>query len=132
MLRSVLAVIAGYVSLSLLVMTSFALIMVIMPQAFPKPGAAPADSLLILILTLGFAFAVIGGYLTAILADRSHFKHVLFLAAVVLGFGIVKIAVEYGIFPMWYLLTQLASGIGGVLAGGKMRLAIKPVLSKQV
>ncbi len=129
MFRSVIAIITGYISLSLLVITSFAIIMVIIPDAIPEPGAVPATSFLILILILGLFFAVIGGYLTALIAQRMHFKHVIFLAGIVLGMGILNLFAEYGTLPFWYLLIQIFTGIIGVLAGGKLRLTIKPVKS---
>ncbi|MEE9554137.1 MAG: hypothetical protein V3W18_07530 [candidate division Zixibacteria bacterium] len=129
MFRSVIAIITGYLSMSLLVMTSFAIIMVIMPDALPEPSVMPATSFLILVLILGLFYAVIGGYLTALIAQRSHFKHVIFLAGIVLGLGILNMFAEYGTMPFWYLLIQVFTGIIGVLSGGKIRLTIKPVKS---
>lgn len=124
--RSILAVVAGYLVMAAIVMGMFALIKVTMPAAFPTADAFPETQFVLLILAGGFVAAVIAGYTTAAIARRNAMKHGLVLAIVVLIGGIFTMLGDEANQPLWYHLSLIGLGVGGVVMGAKMRSCFAP------
>ena len=129
MLRSILAVLAGYVAMTLATMIGI----VILAWAFGHPlnstatQSAPSTPYVLCNLVLSLAGAVLGGWTTARIASRSPVRHALALGAVVLVLGVAYAAKDWGgVQPGWYLVVLPLLGGSGIVAGGVFGAARKP------
>lgn len=121
MLRSILSVLAGYGVVMVLTMGFFAVLTVLFPDTFSveNEGTLPSTPWLLGILGFGLLSAVASGYVTAFLARRSPFKHVLALAGVFLAMNLVYLGSVGQGQPLWYSLGLGLVGVAGVLLGGR-------------
>jgi hypothetical protein len=142
MLRSILAVIAGYVAIFLLIFVLFtALYLLLGANASFKPGSYQPSSLWLALSTpLAFVAAGVGGYLCAALARGGRAP--LALAALVLVLGVIFAvpvllapdtnadrtsdvsnmeAMQKAKEPTSVALTNPLLGAAGVLVGGRLR-----------
>jgi hypothetical protein len=119
MLRSIIAIVGGYLSIAILTMLTFAVLFNFFPGVF-SDGFPPLPWVL-LILALGFVYAVVGGYITAYLATRDRFGHVLALAGMMAVLGISSAIFSSAAQPLWYQLALIVLGLAGVLLGGRWR-----------
>lgn len=120
MLRSVLAVAAGYITMILLIVVLFLLLGIMFPEAFPQPGIFPSIGWVIFILAFGFVAAMLGAAVTVTISRGSRLKHIHWLALVVLFFGLATLATNIDKQPLWYLVAQIAVGVAGVYVGGHL------------
>jgi hypothetical protein len=126
MARSVLAVIAGYILMAVLVMAAGMLLTTLFPAAFTGPGGKPGlpgFGWYALNLAYSFVFAFAGGHTCARLARRAEMAHAIALAALLGIMGLVSIATYAGQTPVpaWWTAGQVVAGVLGVLAGGFLR-----------
>jgi len=126
-LRTFLALLAGFATMAMLVAVITALLMKLTPdwvgeQGKPKPGY--------IFVNLGYSFlaAAAGGFVTAWAAQRNPLIHVLALALAVLALAALSALQQRGKQPIWYMLTLVALSPLGVLAGGMVRLRVLGVL----
>ena len=122
MIHSVLAVLAGFVAMSLIVMIATALavrFVLRMPLATMRsqvPGRLSAAYLATNVAASGLA-ALVGGYTTAVLAEHDLVGHGLALAAVMVVMGVVSARQSGAAQPRWYqvlLITLMpALAVGG-------------------
>ena len=124
MLRSILAVLVGYLAISILVMLLFMLLSTLSPDLFATPGVLPPILAVTLILAYSFVAAIVGGFVTATIAQRSEAKHVWVLMGFMLVMGVVSIR-QYSSQPLWYSLVLLLLGPLGAYLGGKVGIARK-------
>ena len=120
MLRSVIAVVSGYVAMALLIMLFVLLIAIIFPEAFPQPDVLPSIAWVAAIQLFGLAAATIGGGVTVVICRGSRLKHIHALALVVTFLGLVTLATNIDKQPIWYLVVQVGVGIVGVYLGGHL------------
>lgn len=115
MLRSIGAVVAGYLTMAvgvLVVVGIGAALLVDDPEA-------PGNAYLAFNLGASVLAAAGGGWVTRRLAVRSPVKHVLALAAAVLLLGLaMAMGGPAASQPAWYPATMSVLGAAGVLAGG--------------
>jgi hypothetical protein len=123
MVRSILAVIGGYLVMAVLVVLTSVALGTLFPEAFPEPdsGLLPADGWFGLMLGLSFLYAFLGGYVTATIARRAEMRHALALSAIVLALGLLSAVGEQEIAPRWFRVMTPLVGIPGVLLGSRMR-----------
>jgi hypothetical protein len=142
MLRSILAVVAGYLVFALFIFVAFtALYLLLGADASFKPGSYHPSSLWLALSTLlGFVGTVVGGYVCAALARGGRAP--LALAVVVLVVGLLFAflapkrsegsearagdvpnmeAMQKAIQPRWSALLNPFLGVAGVLVGGRLR-----------
>jgi len=122
-----LALLAGFATMTLLVMAVTALLTRMTPEwvgaeGKPKPGYA--------FVNLGYSFlaAAAGGYVAAWVAVGNPLILVLVLGIVVLAMGALSALQARGTQPVWYALSLLALMPAGVLAGGLVRLRVLGIL----
>ncbi|KAA3645525.1 MAG: hypothetical protein DWQ07_13745 [Chloroflexi bacterium] len=128
MLRSILAVIVGFVVITILNIIAVPLFGAVLPQSVAGPdGSLPATGWIIFNLAYGLIFAAVGGYIAARLAQRTELTHAAALAAVILLLGAFY-AFSGGSAgpdllppPTWYLVVLPAVGVAGVMLGGWLR-----------
>ena len=124
MVRSILAVIGGYVALVIGVGTLLALLRVIFMGDLPEDPSQPYDGpiiVLILEIVLGGFIAVGGGWLCGLIAQRREFHHGLALAGLMAVFGALSVVVDAGLKPMWSVVLVPVFGVVGVLVGARLR-----------
>ncbi len=119
-LRSIGAVIGGYVVMTALVILSFIpagrLFKFKMERGATPP--APTGPYLIYNLATGFVAAVVAGWVCGWIAGRQAMAHAGALALLVAVFGLLMARRPQPGQPKWYPLTIAAIGVVGVLIGG--------------
>ena len=102
--RRVLAVVVGYFTAVILVMVSLSVLMQIWPDLFPDPvtGQALGMKALIIMLVLNLLFAIVGGCITAIIAQDDDRKLAVALGFVMIGIGILTLLMEGDVKPLWW------------------------------
>ncbi len=125
MLRSILAILAGYVTIVLGVTSTLAILFFAARDAFPgEPGPFRGPTwILVVELVAGFACAVLGGYVCALVARRRELAHGLVLCAIMLVLGLVSAGAESGMKPTWSSVALPVVGVLGVLLGARWRAA---------
>jgi hypothetical protein len=141
MVRSILAVVIGYIVMTALVMLTFTPAFFAPELVFEKDGIGVTMAFMVLSLAMGGVAAVIGGFVAALFAGRRARLSLLAFAAIVLVFGIGSAV--YGLFqmsptvsaeevarmtpmekatighePAWYAFLLPCIGSVGVLAAG--------------
>jgi hypothetical protein len=137
MVRSILSVLAGYVTLAVLVMAGFAIAFVKPEVAFHGDSLTVAPAWLAYTLVLSLIAAAVGGWVCRRVA-RSH-RPVIGLAVLVLAVGVgsalvnrarpepessaadVATRLQQARQPDWYAFTLPVLGAAGVLLGGRVR-----------
>lgn len=109
MIRSVLAVVAGYVVICAVVL------------GFSWLLPPETLALRMLFVAYGFVAAVLGGYVAAALAGRSSFRHAAALAGAGVTLAILSLVFSVDDDPLWFHLANTAVPAGGVLVGGWLR-----------
>lgn len=125
MLRSILAILAGHLTMILGVTSTLAILMFAARDQLPRepgPFHGPAWILWVEIVS-GLAVAVLGGYVCALVARRRELLHGLVLAGIVLALGLLSAAMESGMKPLWSSIAVTAVGVLGVIAGARWRAA---------
>ena len=122
MVRSILAVIAGYLVMVAGVVVLHNSIGLLLPGNYSELGKAPSLAFMILTIVYRAFGEVVGGYVTGVIAKRAEVKHALALGAVAVALGIVSMIKFWGLQPVWYqveliLIVAPALWLGGWLRG---------------
>lgn len=133
MMRSFLAVLAGFLAVALLVMVGVAAATAaFVPGGLASMRKAPAgvtlsSTYLAANLLVSFVAAVLGGWLTARLAPHVPMGHVMGLAALLIAMSIIGAMGEttQATQPEWYTITIAIAGVVGVLAGGWLHTRVR-------
>jgi hypothetical protein len=145
MLRSILAVVLGYVVMAALTMLSFTPAFLTPELVFETDGTGVTVGFLVFSLAMGGVAAVVGGFVAALLAGKHAWPSLGALVAIVLVLGVGSAV--YGLFqapptrsaeevarmtpmeraaighePGWYAFLLPFLGSAGVLAGGWLAL----------
>jgi len=126
-LRTFLALAAGFATMLLLVATITGLLAKVTPEWIGEPGK-PRTGYAIVSVGYSFLAAAAGGYVTAWAAATNPLIQVLALAIIVLAMAALSAMQERGKLPVWYALTLVAISPIGVLAGGLLRLRVLGIL----
>jgi hypothetical protein len=116
-MRSVMAVVAGYVVLAILIGVKFALLQQVAPGAFTS-GAGLA----LIVLTDAMSAAA-GGYVVALIARRRPVAHALALGAVMVPLGILNAVMNAGQEPLWFQVSVLAAIVVALPSGAWLQAA---------
>jgi len=124
MVRSILAIIIGYIVLVLIVGVGvYASASVILGTADATFGVQLTPTYLAVNLLISFLAALAGGYITARLAPRAPDRHVQFLAGLLLLVGLITAAMSSQTDigqPMWYTWVLPFLGAVGAIVGGRL------------
>lgn len=121
MLRSVLAVLAGVVTWSVLWIGSNAGLAAAFPDIVRPEEPLTHVPMLVTYVLLSLIFSVAAGYVTAVAAGRDEVGHTLALGVLQLALGIYFEASYWDLLPVWYHLVFLALLIPGNVYGGVLR-----------
>ena len=114
MLRSIGAVVAGYLLIAAAIILLFAV-------AFPDPLAFPGQEFMLFSLAYGFLFGILGGYVCGRIARRAEVKHAAVIAGIGILLSILSMAFAPAKEPMWYQLANMVALTAAVLLGGWLR-----------
>ena len=118
--RSVVSVAAGFFAVMVLGAAADIVLSQVSTNAFDAHGHARAESTLFIKLGYETLFALLAGYITARIAVRKPFTHVLVMSAIVLA-GRAFIAVAtWDVVPLWFNLGVLVLIIPAALLGAKV------------
>ena len=126
-LRTFMALLAGFATMAVLVMAITALLSRLTPSWVGSEGR-PGPGYVFVNLGYSFLAAAAGGYVTAWVADVNPLPLVLGLAVVVLVMGAISALQARGRQPVWYQVALLVISPLGVVAGGLVRLRTMGVL----
>jgi len=120
MVRSILAIVAGFVAIAVL---SIGTDVVLAAAGVFPPANQPVTDPALLVLTLAYVavYAIAGCYFTAALAPSRPLLHALILGALGLAFNIATALGMRGQVPDWYLAAGLALTMPYAWIGGKLR-----------
>jgi hypothetical protein len=126
MLRSVGAVLAGFVAATIIVLLSTVIaVKLMLPPAGPGVMPEPTGSYLAVNLACGLLAAIAGGWLAARLALRAPLGHAMAVGTILLVLGLAAAAMESdgtsGSQPGWYLYAVALIGWIGASLGGVFR-----------
>jgi hypothetical protein len=124
MLRSILAVAAGFILAAVLDLGGDFAARMIAPDSFDSFGNATDTGLLALTLVYSSLFGILGAFVTARLAPSRPVRHALILGVIVLLIALWATVQMWGTAPAWYHIVALISvlpesWLGGVLGAGK-------------
>jgi hypothetical protein len=122
MMHSIIAIIAGFATMALLVIISTAAATRLMlGSAMSDTSARPTGAYLAVNLSYSLVFAALGGYISAAIATRAPLMHALILAGFVLLMGLMSLPQSWGKQPKWYSITICLVSPICVIAGGLLR-----------
>ena len=119
MIRSVIAVVTGFLLIGALSFGATALMKVAMPGALT--ARTESVPVLLLVMTYVAIFAVAGCYITALIAGRSPMKHALVLGVLGLIFNVVGTIDRWDTMPAWFHVTSLLLVMPYAWLGGRLR-----------
>ncbi|MDB6093628.1 MAG: hypothetical protein JWM32_1190 [Verrucomicrobia bacterium] len=127
MLRIILAIFAGYIAMAVLVIVATAVAakrMLHAPDVRTAMKLTPTPAYLVVNLTCSALAAIVGGFVSAAVAEGSAFTAIRGLAAVMAIMGIISAVGSKGSpRPKWYAPVLMILGIAGVLGGGYLQAA---------
>jgi SAM-dependent methyltransferase len=124
LMRSGIAVLAGYMAMAVAVVATNALTTSVM---LPAIDASPSTAYLGVNLGLGVLAAALGGYVTARLSPQNPRNHIAALGGVILVLGLLSARGMMG--PAWFRFGIIGCGLVGAAAGG---LLVPWLLRKKV
>jgi hypothetical protein len=122
-LHAFLALLAGFLSMAVLVGVATVLITKLVPE-WVRATAHPSASYIFVNLGYSLAAAMTGGYITAWAAQDNPLIHALALALIVLLLAALSALQQRGLQPIWYQLLLVAITPLGVFLGGLLRLRV--------
>jgi hypothetical protein len=128
MIRSIAAIVVGFMTPAILVTITDALMMQLAPQWFPNvyEGAEPTSTGLVVNLLYGTVFAVLGGWLMARIAGHDIRRHLTWLLVVLVAFGGLSAYMSRDLLPLWYGAMLVVLGAAGYYAGAMLYLRGAP------
>lgn len=120
-LRSILAVLAGFCATVALSFGADWALRTAVPQAFEPAGNTRDPAMLLTVLVYLILFAVVGCFVAARLAPRRPMRHALVLGVLSLLLTLVPTVMFWHATPAWYHLGVLAAILPAAWLGGHLR-----------
>lgn len=121
MLRSIVAIVVGFVLIGALSIGTDTIVMQAFPGEFNEAGRTSNLSILMLMAAYVAVYAIIGCYITARLAPDRPMRHALILGALGLVMNIVATVSLWGTAPAWYFILNLLLVMPYAWLGGRIR-----------
>lgn len=122
MLRTTIAIIAGFILWSVLWLGGNSLLRLLFPAALREDGQVSSSGLLILLLGLAVVASVGAGYIAMLIAQATVIRSALILGLVLLLVGIGVQSQYWSVLPLWYHVSFLVLLLPATLLGGWLRL----------
>lgn len=121
MVKSALSVLLGWAVVGVLVVATDFVLMKVFPNDYVA-GRMPPDSLAAVSLATSTLWSVIGGWVSARLAPRKAWHHVLGLVLWGEVMGLASAVMTWGKIQSWYQIGLLLLWVPAVCLGGWLRL----------
>ena len=121
MLRSIGAIVAGFVLIALLAFGSDAIMLKMFPAEFAPNGGTSNPTILAIMTIYVAVYAIAGCWLAARLAPSRPMRHALILGALGLVFNIAASVALWGTMPAWYTILNLVLVMPYAWIGGRLR-----------
>jgi MFS family permease len=108
MLRTILAVLGGWMSVGVLVVSTDLLLTQIYPDEY-KRGSIPPDYLSGISLFTSTIWSVVGGWICALIAKDRHWRHNFYLILWGLLMGVVSAVMTWGQIQNWYQIGLIVA-----------------------
>src|SRR5262249_32954354 len=118
MVRSISAVVVGYLVMAVAIMVLFAI-------WFRDPNTLPTNVFMVVAAAYGLVAAAAGGVVTALIAKRAETNHAIVLAALCVVLAVVSMVVQWGQEPLWFQVANTAAISLGVFLGAWSRVQLK-------
>lgn len=118
MLRSVAAIISGFLSWGIVCSAVNQILYSVFPNSFNADGTTDNVGILIFLLVMSVFYSILSGFVTATIARYKEMFHVFIQSLVNLGFGFFIQLQYWDKMPLWYHLPFLILLIPGILLGG--------------
>jgi hypothetical protein len=119
-LRSILAIVAGFVAIAVFALGADAVVRRALPQFFDPGGRSDHAGMLVVMIIYSTVFATAGAWLTARLAPGRPLRHALVLGALGLVLAVPVTITHWDTAPVWFHLTTLALTMPAAWVGGMM------------
>jgi hypothetical protein len=124
MLRTILAVLAGWMTTGVLVVCFDLILTKLLPNDY-KQGQIPPDWVSAMVLATSAFFSIPAGWVTAKLAKTDPQRHVTYLICWGLLMGVVSAVMAWNQIQWWYHIGLLVLWVPMVLLGGRLAGARK-------
>ncbi len=114
MVRSVVGVVVGYLVFG----ASAAMLFALNGQ---DPNIVPGTGFLAASVVYGVAFAILGGFLAAVIAGRKEVVHAGIVAAIIATIALVSLLAKFGKSSIWSEVSVLVLMAPAALFGGNLR-----------
>lgn len=121
MMRSIGAIVLGFVLIGALSVGGDLVLRAVMPDVFSPEGAVASTPVLLLVQGYVAVFAIFGCYVAARLAPNRPMAHALALGALGLVFNIAGTVARWDHAPAWYHILALALVMPYAWLGGRLR-----------
>ena len=122
MFRMIGAILAGYLTMMILVGIVTALLANFMVPSLQNQTVSPPVWYMLVNLAYSSVFAAVGGFVTASIAPPPRFKAALMLASLMFIMSIIYLFSSWGgIQPWWYLIALVILGPPAAAYGGYLR-----------
>lgn len=121
MLRSIVAVVTGFVLIAVLALGTNLLLARVAPEWYPSSGIVTHTGALVLALAYVAVYATAGSYLTARMAPSRPMLHALVLGVLGLLFNVAGAVATWGQVPAWYAVAGLLLTMPYAWLGGRLR-----------
>jgi hypothetical protein len=119
MLRSILAVLAGWMTTGVLVVCFDLVLRKMLPNDY-RDGQIPPDWVTAMVLATSSVFSIPAGFITAKLGKSDPSRHVVYLILWGLLMGIVSAVMSWGQIQWWYQIGLIVLWVPMVLLGGRL------------
>jgi len=120
MLRSILAVVAGFLVIGALVGVTDLAVRSLVPGLFAPNGGVTDPTLLVVTEVYVFIYAAFGCWLCARIAGRRPMFHALVLGVLGLIFNVIGSARTWELYPAWYHIVALIVVLPAAWLGGRI------------
>jgi hypothetical protein len=121
MMRSIWAVVAGFLFIMVLSLGADAIVAAISPKVFNANGGTTNVVILLTMTVYVGAFAIVGSYITARLAPAHPMRHALILGALGLITSLILTLRVWEVNPAWFNILNLVLIMPYAWLGGRLR-----------
>lgn len=125
-LKSIVAILAGIMTIVLLSTGTDILLETLGIFPAPEKGLS-IPWMLMLALIYRCVYAVVGGYITAVLAPSHGTRHAIILGVIGIIVSLIGVIVAWDLSPHWYPIALAITALPCTWFGGKLRKE-KPVI----
>src|SRR5687767_1179797 len=122
MLRSLTAIVGGYIAYAFLMGFTVLVLQTVLPTAFGAADGSPREAWAMgLEIAYSVIFAMLAGYVTALTARRAEIGHAAILAAIIMLISVISLVAVPPGESQWYQAVLVILSAGAVVVGGMLR-----------